>query len=241
MTEAPQKHRTDGEATRVRILETAGELFAAAGYAETTSKSIADRAEVSLASINYHFGGRAGLYRAVLIEAHRRVIDVADLSRLAGSELSSPAKLGVLIDELVGRATRRQLRWPLHVLAKEMFAPSAHIHDLMQSEVPPKLSIIQQILSEITAIPPGDPALVRCIISVVAPCTLLLLAGRGVPGPLDDIRRMPREVITTHLHRFALAGLEAIGREHRRRDDAVGESSRVSKRGRRQPTGRTKG
>ena len=33
--------RSDGEATKTRILEAAGELFAATGYAETSNKDIA--------------------------------------------------------------------------------------------------------------------------------------------------------------------------------------------------------
>ena len=33
--------RSDGEATRTRILEAAGELFATTGYAETPNKAIA--------------------------------------------------------------------------------------------------------------------------------------------------------------------------------------------------------
>ena len=82
MAEARSKLRTDGQATRERILEAAGELIGANGYAQTTAKAVADRAEVSLTLINYHFGGREGLYRAVLIEAHRRLGPVCN--RLGG-------------------------------------------------------------------------------------------------------------------------------------------------------------
>lgn len=218
MTKPPPPRRSDGEATRARLLETAGELFAATGYAETASKSIANRAQASLASINYHFGGREGLYRAVLIEAHRRVINLADLRHVAGGELQPAAKLGVLIGDLVRQATARKPGWHVYVLAREILASPAHIHVLFESEVPPKLAIIKQIISDITAIPVNDPAIVRCLISVIAPCSLLLLGARGAPGPLHDVRRMPREVIAAHLHTFALAGLEAIGREHKRRN-----------------------
>ena len=64
--------RSDGEATRTRILEAAGELFATTGYAETSNKAIAAHAQVDLASINYHFGNRSDLYQAVLTEADRK-------------------------------------------------------------------------------------------------------------------------------------------------------------------------
>ncbi|MEC5387313.1 CerR family C-terminal domain-containing protein [Uliginosibacterium sp. H3] len=218
MTKSLNRRRTDGDATRERLLEAGGELFAADGYATTTAKAVAARAEVSLSLIHYYFGSREGLYQAVLIEAHRRLVDLDDLRRIAESSLSATAKLRAMIGGLVRQATRRQLGWHIHVLAKEVFAPSGHFPVLFQAEVIAKLSIVKQILSDITAIPADDPALVRCVVSVVAPCTMLLLGARGAPGPLDQTRRMPRKVVITHLHSFAIAGLGAIASEHGRRD-----------------------
>jgi TetR/AcrR family transcriptional regulator, regulator of cefoperazone and chloramphenicol sensitivity len=236
MTEARSKHRTDGQATRERILEAAGELFAADGYAQTTASAIAGRAEVSLTLINYYFDGREGLYRAALIEAHRRLGKLSDLRDLAESELPATAKLRVLIYGLVRPATKRRPGWHINVLAKEIFAPSTHFPVLFEAEVPPKLAIIKQILSAITAIPVDDPALVRCVISVLAPCSMLLVAARGAPGPLDEVRRMPREAIITHLHTYALAGLEAIAREHGRRESPMSNRAAAQKGGdRRRP------
>src|SRR3954469_18018669 len=236
MTKAPSKRRTDGEATRERILEAAGELFAADGYAHTTAKAVADRAEVGVSLINYHFGGREGLYRAVLIEAHRRLSKLSELRELAESALPASAKLRVLIYGLVRPATKHQPGWHIAVLGKEIFAPSAQFPVLFEAEVPPKLAMIKQILSDITTIPVDDPALVRCVISVLAPCSMLLVAARGAPGPLDEVRRMPRKVIINHLHTYALAGLEAIAREHGLRHRP--KSNRVSapkQRGRSRP------
>ena len=241
MTEAPSKRRTDGEATRERILEAAGELFAADGYAQTTAKAVADRAEVGLSLINYYFGGREGLYRAVLIEAHRRLGKLSELRELADSKLPATVKLRVLIYGLVRPATKREPGWHINVLGKEIFAPSANFPVLFEAEVPPKLAIIKQILSDITAIPVDDPALVRCVISVLAPCSMLLVAARGAPGPLDQVRRMPREAIINHLHTYALAGLEAIGHEHGRREPP--RSNRVTaprQRSRSRPAGSKK-
>jgi TetR/AcrR family transcriptional regulator, regulator of cefoperazone and chloramphenicol sensitivity len=213
MIQARRRLRADGQATRARILEAAGELFASAGYADTTGQAVANRADVSFASINYYFGGRQGLYRATLIEAHARVVNVADLRHLAGEELSSADKLGLLIEQLVRHATTRQPGWHIRLLAKEVLAPSSHIQAVLQTALP-KLAIIKQLLSDITSIPANDPAIVRCLVSVVAPCSLLLIGARGAPGPLHDVRRMPREVVAAHLRRFALAGLEAVGRDY---------------------------
>jgi AcrR family transcriptional regulator len=205
--------RSDGEATRNRILEAAGELFATSGYAETTSKAIAERAEVDLASINYHFESRNGLYQAVLAEAHTQLVSLADLKALAGSQLSATDKLMKLFEHLVERS-QSEHSWSIRVLARELPAPTSHLKVLLQTEVLPKIRVIRQILADITGIPIDDPALTRCLVSVAAPCGMLLVGKRGVPGPLNDVLRMPGQVVARHLHLFALAGLEAIRRDY---------------------------
>ena len=202
--------------TRSRILEAAGALFAIGGFAHTTAKAIAKRADVSLALINYHFESRDGLYRAVLLEAHQRMLSLTELREVAGSESSAADKLKVLIDQLVKQATN-QVGWHLDVLAREVLSPSPYYREMTQMALSPKLAVITQVLSEITRIPLNDPALLRCFLSAVIPCTMLMLAARGAPGPMHALRQMPPEVLTDHLHRFALAGLEATAREYQRR------------------------
>ncbi|WP_035881670.1 TetR/AcrR family transcriptional regulator [Cupriavidus metallidurans] len=222
MSKAPRGTRADGEATRARILEAAGELFAAAGYATTTSKAIAARAGVDQASINYHFGSRSRLYQAVVAEGHRYFVSVDDLRALAESKLSSSQKLWMLLDLLVQGATSGCRGWHLKVLAQELLAPSPHRQTILQDVALPKLSFIKAIISEIAAIPEDDPALMRCILSVLAPSAMLLLNSVGAPGPLATVLTMPREALTRHLHIYALGGLEAIRRERALSHDALG-------------------
>ncbi|EJY6029161.1 MULTISPECIES: TetR/AcrR family transcriptional regulator [Pseudomonadota] len=206
--------RSDGEATRARILEAAGELFATTGYAETTNKAIAAEARVDLASINYHFGNRSGLYQTVLAEAHRRLLGVNDLRELVESELAPTSKLRFLIEQLVQRATEEPQAWHLRILAREVLAPSSHLQVLFQNEALPKMVLVKRMLSEITKIPAEDPALTRCLLSVGAPCLMLLVGGRSFPGPLQEVFQMPPATVVEHLFHFAMGGMQAIVQEY---------------------------
>lgn len=57
----------DAERTRSRLLEAALDEFAARGYAGARVSAIADRAGVNKQLISYYFGGKHGLYRALLV------------------------------------------------------------------------------------------------------------------------------------------------------------------------------
>lgn len=57
--------RSDGLEARNRLLLAALPLFAANGYAKTSTREIAKAAGMNLAAISYYFGDKAGLYRAV--------------------------------------------------------------------------------------------------------------------------------------------------------------------------------
>lgn len=63
-----RRTRADGVEARERLLHTALRLFAASGYARTSTRSIAQEAGINIASIKYYFGDKAGLYRAVFTE-----------------------------------------------------------------------------------------------------------------------------------------------------------------------------
>lgn len=213
MNKAPRELRADGEATRARILEVAGEVFALNGYAQGTNKEIAARTGVDQASINYHFGTRSELYQAVLIEAHRRFVTLTDVQQLAESEQPPSQKLWMFIDLLVQRATCRTQGWHMKVLAQEFLSPTSHCQRLFKDEIDPKVTFVRRVLSEIAGIPEDDPAVICCMINIVAPFAILFIGTGGLPGTIQEVLKMPRNTLTRYLHAYALAGLTAIGQE----------------------------
>ncbi len=59
------------DGTRERILDAAERLFARDGHAGATLRAITRTARVNLAAVNYHFGGKDALYRAVFVRRIR--------------------------------------------------------------------------------------------------------------------------------------------------------------------------
>jgi AcrR family transcriptional regulator len=208
--------RKDGEATRKRILDAAGELFAAHGFAASSNKAVAALAEVDLASINYHFGSRNGLYLAVLDEARRRFLDITHLQRIVQAPQPASDRLRTLIEQVLHKAASGREGWHLRVLAAELLTPSSQGQAPLQSAAPQKLDLLKGLFSEISGIPADDPALIRCILCVTAPWAMLLIGPRGGGGAVQQILGMPHAQVCEQLHRFALAGLQDAGRQHAR-------------------------
>ena len=87
-----------GEETRSRILEAALELFAASGFEGASTRTIAEQAGVNLPAIQYYFGSKEGLYRAVVEQfSHEMQIGVTPIAERIRSELAG------------GHASRRKL------------------------------------------------------------------------------------------------------------------------------------
>jgi AcrR family transcriptional regulator len=87
----PDRRRVAGDATRGRIVRTAGRLFARKGIAAVTIREITAAAHVNTAAIHYHFGSKQGLVQAILedwaaeLAARRaRWLDRVERDRSAG-------------------------------------------------------------------------------------------------------------------------------------------------------------
>lgn len=77
----PKAMRSDGIEARNRLLASALALFAEQGFAKTSTREIAQAAQVNVASISYYFGDKEGLYRAVFNDPRTHPnLDPADLN-----------------------------------------------------------------------------------------------------------------------------------------------------------------
>jgi AcrR family transcriptional regulator len=173
-TERARPQRSDGESSRARLLEAALRLFARHGYANTSTREIAEAAQVNVAAISYYFGDKAGLYRAAFFEPLG-----AGAADPGGPPPATPPTLPEALRHLFGEmlaplraGERAQLCIQLHF--REMLEPTG----LWQEEIE-------------TEIRPMHEALVRA-----------LVAHFGLDGPDDDVLRLAVAItgLGVHLH-----------------------------------------
>jgi len=200
--------RADGDQTRAELIVRAGRLFAERGYAATTAKAICEQAGTSAAAINYHFGGRDGLYLAVLREVLQRLVSMAFLRELPQSGLDPEAQLRRFFAELVRHLLTEQ-SWVMRVWARELITPSPLHDQILSEQTQPRFEALAAIIASITGRSQDDPALIRLVLSTIGPCLMLLIADRDRPTPIRPLFSESPEVLADGLARFAIAGLQA--------------------------------
>jgi len=212
----PRTSRSDGADTRQRILDIAGQVFAEKGHGRATSKEICAAAGVNLAAVNYHFGGKDGLYQAVLVEAHGHLVSLDDLRAIAGDGTAPEKQFDRLLRRLLEpKSPRARPAWALRVLVQEMMAPSPHVPVLIRKAVLPKVKVLFSLVSRVLGVAPDHPGVQRAVAFAVVPCFVLLVAPQPMRRHvLPAIDTDPAHTVD-ELVAYSLAGLRALGRRHR--------------------------
>ena len=147
----------DPTRTRDRLLEAGLDIFGEHGFAAATTRMLAEKARVNLAAIPYHFGGKEGLYRAVVAHIGDRVHLGLDplleeiRTALAGGVLPAPAAgllleklLGGLIDFVVGAPEAVRFS---RIILREQMSPSAAYAIVFERIMQPLLESLAALLA----------------------------------------------------------------------------------------------
>lgn len=144
--------------TQARLLNAAEALFIDAGYAGMSARAIAEKAEVNIAAMGYHFGSKQGLLQAVLVR------------RIAPINQSRQLRLGAVRDRGVEsiRAILHAFLWP--VFFNEHEAPARRLMGRAMTEpaevIEPLLRLVfSDVIEEFVAavsgcVPKKDPDLI---------------------------------------------------------------------------------
>ncbi len=138
----------DKEQTRYELLEAAGQLFAEHGYDGTSTRAIAEKAQVNLGGIHYHFGGKEQLYVETFRHACRDEQDSSEQEGLLADFLAKtttrrPVDIAKLIHKMVSVDFRDFLEpndedWRVRLLMRELYQPSSAMSELIQQVFKPK-------------------------------------------------------------------------------------------------------
>jgi TetR/AcrR family transcriptional regulator len=136
--------RRDADATREALITAGAQLFAERGYDGVPVAVLAQKAGVNKAMINYHFGGKRNLYRAIVSASFAEI--VAAVEALAESPRPAPETLRELIAVVGDLASRRHPHF-CPMMLREVMAGGRHLDAALIDKPARILAGVQRIIA----------------------------------------------------------------------------------------------
>lgn len=207
----------DAVATRERILEAAGEVFAERGYRDATVREICARAGANLASINYHFGDKERLYAEVFERARCTSNEAIErLAALAGQppEVRLSAFVTAFLSKLLDRG---RPTWHAKLMSREMIEPTSVLDRMIEQSIRPQWEMLCGVVSELMGVPARSHAAAMAAASVMGQCLhyhhTREVGARLCPGFYD--REQIIAEVAQHVTAFSLSAMEGMRRRIR--------------------------
>lgn len=206
------------EARKERILAAAGVVFGKAGFEAGSVRAISRRARVNVASINYYFGSKAGLYREVLLAAHRQVLRQEPAPRL-GDAADPREVLGRWIAFCLRFVLLKRPRHPVlgRLMAQEMRQPTTALNELVKLLVRPIFEELEEIVGAVGGASMDRAESERMAHHIIGMCVhyehnaeVIRRLGFPVPNTEEGIARLAASITALALH--GIAG--AAARQH---------------------------
>jgi AcrR family transcriptional regulator len=154
--------------TKARLIEAAGEEFAARGFEGATIRSISRAAGTNIAAVNYHFGDKERLYEAAVMEAHECSKAKVDAETL---DLPPEGRLRAFVHQMLTNVLERgrQGTWHDALMLRELIQPSPACDTVVRESIRPRFEFLVATLREL--FPTADDRKVRALaFSTVGQC-----------------------------------------------------------------------
>jgi AcrR family transcriptional regulator len=198
--------------TRRKLLDAATWLFAAKGFRRVTVRAICQKAGANIAAVNYHFGGKMGLYRQVILSAIEVMTATTDAARKAGDGRPPEEKLRRFVRVFLERVVARSSgSWIHQLMIHEMADPTPVLDLVVDQVVLPRMKYLSGVVAAILDAPADDIRVMQAVMSVQAQCHTLIqnpASRRLLGGFHEDPAAI--EAMATHIAEFSLGGLKAL-------------------------------
>lgn len=199
-----------------RLINAAGKIFAEHGYKSSTIRMICQKAGAHVGAVNYHFRDKQGLFAAVLEHAHawsvRKYPPDLGLQEGASPEEKLRAFIRSFLLRILGDGVPD---WHGRLITREVAEPSNALDRMVRNSILPLYAYLAEIIDELLEDGNGhennQQAIFLCAMSILGQC-LNHFTGRSVVLWIkpDDFDPLNIEMITDHITRFSLGGIQEI-------------------------------
>jgi len=195
--------------TRERLLAAATRLFAGRGFAKVTVREICRTARANVAAVNYHFGGKKGLYDEVVRAAIETMQSTTRAMHDSGEGRTADRQLALYVSIFLRRIVAARDSWIHQLMVRELSDPTPALDLVLTQVVRPRMAYLRRIIAGLLGCPTTDARVERCAMSVQAQCLVLLTHPVAAVRPRQMSDRQ-LDTLADHIARFSLAGIRDL-------------------------------
>lgn len=205
--------RRDGVKTRQKLISAAESVFGSRGYHKATHTEIGGLAGVNAALINFHFGGKEGLYRAVWEALNDAAAVLCPVDGGLPSETPAEVRLHAHVRAALVCAIHPRLADFHRIHMYEMVNPSGLLDSQMAEHQQRNREHMRGLLAELLGPAVSPERVDLCELSVISQFRMIR-PKCGNRGPAwHRVFDLPDcDMLADHITRFSLAGIEAMRR-----------------------------
>lgn len=198
------------DATKLRLVEAAGEVFADKGFEAASIREICQRAEANIAAVNYHFGDKRQLYVAAVRHAQTCSTESMFPPGVDITTIPATEQLELFIRTMLRqKLDPSQPRWHLELMLREMTRPTEACAQVVDDYIRPLADILATILHQLLPNMPPEQRAWEVGFSIVAqvlfyqfnqPIIQLLMGN-------DGYRALSVDRLAKFITHFSLAAL----------------------------------
>lgn len=194
--------------TRARVVEAAGQVFAAKGFEGATIREICHLGRANLAAVNYYFGDKRRLYLAAVERAYSHRAEQVPLPAWS-ADTTPQEKLAdfvlTLLTRMVGQGGEQ---WERELMLREIAQPTDACQHLVHDYIRPQFQVLYHILEEL--MPGVTPQRLRLVaFSVVGQCLHYRVTDPVIRMlvPPEEYASYQPEMLARHITKLTLQGI----------------------------------
>ena len=200
--------RADGLAARALLLDEAVRLFAEQGFARTSTRAIAQAADVNISAISYYFGDKEGLYRSAFHEPMLTTQNFQDtLATMLAPGISLQRALTAFFEHLLGPlfGQSAQMQHCMRLHMREMLEPTGLWQQEVENRLLPMHDAMQQLVLRHLGLATVDIGIQRLLFAIIGMPVYLILGQDVVQKISPDLMKQPLAETVDVMTRYALS------------------------------------
>jgi len=213
--------------TRNRVLKVAVRLFAERGFNHVSIRDICKEAGSNIASVNYHFGDKMGLYRELISTVAEGMNAAKHTAFGEGAGRTPDERLRGYIrgfmHQLLSQSPEEAC-WLERLIAREMTEPTPALDLIIEKGIRPAAERLTRLVSEVTGLPVSDPR-VRMGAGAIQGLCIWYRSSRVVAERMfPELQFTPERIdqVADFVTEYSLAGIRALVQNKRVEQEVPG-------------------